>query len=775
IGIFFLTLSGTTDGNSESNSLVISVFPPKSTYSNPYYDPVTEELLSMDTNYTTEDKYWNTRKLIFKRSVTSKPTKKKTQPKSDLYGEEKLDQMKNQIVIDSQWEELISAGPVTINLLGQLVILSSERDFDLQESVPNFKFLHMKHPQSFSGTLIQIANDGWTAFHIAHKNMDSITSYMKQIPGYIQTALKLFIQGSPRIINRSLPKTLGNIERIGNKCIDLATETDKKFDDVIQLISEVIQVTTVSRGIHIQRVKNITRKIEITKTAINGTAGIATELQKKYEKDNAFLKQTQEDFRDALKRIPTGFQAILQDFTRMIVDVAQTTANQFLSFGGLTKILSFIGQKGTGVAGTTGNDGAVTNTIPDISPETAGILTMIKTTSEQINKIIQQLNGNINDPVHLEQELDAYKIAFESVMKAVQRGFDHNKIKSQALSLMETCINLIDNTIEYIKHMKSGMQISTEIKADWNNLQRLTKPILAANSFVNGPTTPNVGKGNNPTHDANDKYRNERFKAQQLKEVLKDTQAATDQSFNNWMEYQKKLNDLSIELASLDPAKINYQKIVELLNDALTLLGNLKEEWSKLVRFFNIITKHASIELNEPIKQFLNETRDALAYEKLSKNDRDYYRDNLKGYAKSIHRQAFILHVMAKTYVDMSNEHIITQLAGLAKLINAGTVEEKKRMSHMLKDKIIEIQKKVLVMVKQRREKYNKEVNEQIGKLDKTIENMGGNDPDDQENIKKGKDLLLNNDTIEKVSEEQEDELEEEDQDDEQELPSFNK
>ena len=203
-------------------------------------------------------------------------------------------------------------------------------------------------------------------------------------------------------------------------------------------------------------------------------------------------------------------------------------------------------------------------------------------------------------------------------------------------------------------------------------------------------------------------------------------------------------------------------------------MGNLKEEWSKLVRFFNIITKQASVELNEPIKQFLNDTREALAYENLSKNERNYYKDNLKAYAKSIHRQAFILHVMSKTYVDMSNEHIISQLAGLAKLINAGTVEEKKRMSHMLKDKISEIQKKVLAMVKQRREKYNKEVNEQIGKLDKTIENMGGNDPDDEEDINKGKDLLLNNDIIEKVPEKQEDELKE-DPDDEEEILSFDK
>ncbi len=146
-----------------------------------------------------------------------------------MYRQEKIDQLKNQIVIDSQWEELITAGPVTINLLGQLIILSSSHDIDLKESQPNYEFIYMKHPQSFSATLIQISNEGWEAFFNAHTNMDRIQSYMKQIPGHVQTSLKLYAKGTPRLIQRLLPKSLANIERIGNECIKLASETDKKF------------------------------------------------------------------------------------------------------------------------------------------------------------------------------------------------------------------------------------------------------------------------------------------------------------------------------------------------------------------------------------------------------------------------------------------------------------------------------------------------------------------------------------------------------------------
>jgi len=215
-------------------------------------------------------------------------------------------------------------------------------------------------------------------------------------------------------------------------------------------------------------------------------------------------------------------------------------------------------------------------------------------------------------------------------------------------------------------------------------------------------------------------------------------------------------------------------------DNALTLLGNLKEEWSKLVRFFKLITKQASIELNEPIMQFLNDTRDALELGDITKFERQTYSDRLKGYTKTIHREAHILYVMSKTYVDMSNDHIISQLAGLAKLLNAGTPEEKKQLSNTLKDNINKTQQNVLIMVQKRRDKYKQEVNEQINQLDQMIENMGGHDPEDIKYIEKGKNLLLNennnNDNILKQDKPKESEYEaQEEEDEEEEALDFEK
>ena len=60
--------------------------------------------------------------------------------------------------LDEPWEQLIISGPMTVNLLGQLMVVSSKLDFSFIDSLSNYQFVFMKYPQSFRATLTQIAN-----------------------------------------------------------------------------------------------------------------------------------------------------------------------------------------------------------------------------------------------------------------------------------------------------------------------------------------------------------------------------------------------------------------------------------------------------------------------------------------------------------------------------------------------------------------------------------------------------------------------------------------
>ena len=56
------------------------------------------------------------------------------------------------------WAEFLSPAPMTIALLGQLVLIASEEGFR-----------HIKHPEGFRECLVQVSNTGWRAFNEAHK------------------------------------------------------------------------------------------------------------------------------------------------------------------------------------------------------------------------------------------------------------------------------------------------------------------------------------------------------------------------------------------------------------------------------------------------------------------------------------------------------------------------------------------------------------------------------------------------------------------------------
>jgi hypothetical protein len=349
----------------------------------------------------------------------------------------------------------------------------------------------------------------------------------------------------------------------------------------MKLIMEVIQVTTKSRGVHKQRVKNITRKINITTVAQVQISERADQYKEKYEKENEYLKKTQHEFNEALKRIPTGFDAILQDLGRMAVNIGNAVANTLAASAGLIKTFYNFDPK-SGVGGAFGR--IIPNNVPALQVETAGTLVMMKTFSEQIDRIVTKLNESINNSIDLSSELDAYKMFHEGLVKSVQLEPDNknksvqlgpgnsikstqlgpdNKIKSEALSLLESCTNLIDETLEHIKITKNIKTISSKIKSKWENLQQRLKPILAVNEFVNGSPPP---KPTNQSEGNNDQYRNEKYKAEQYKEMMKHAQQEADQYFNKWMENKKKLTELSMELAGLDITRVDYQTIIELLS-----------------------------------------------------------------------------------------------------------------------------------------------------------------------------------------------------------------
>ena len=67
------------------------------------------------------------------------------------------------------WAEFLTPAPLSIALLGQLMLVAGEKDFSLENQRPEKGFQFIHHPESFRACLVQVSNTGWRAFNEAHK------------------------------------------------------------------------------------------------------------------------------------------------------------------------------------------------------------------------------------------------------------------------------------------------------------------------------------------------------------------------------------------------------------------------------------------------------------------------------------------------------------------------------------------------------------------------------------------------------------------------------
>ncbi len=60
--------------------------------------------------------------------------------------------------IDEPWVDYMITAPVTINLLGQVMVVASRKDVSFEHYSPNHVYKYVKYPKSFRATLLQISN-----------------------------------------------------------------------------------------------------------------------------------------------------------------------------------------------------------------------------------------------------------------------------------------------------------------------------------------------------------------------------------------------------------------------------------------------------------------------------------------------------------------------------------------------------------------------------------------------------------------------------------------
>ena len=86
--------------------------------------------------------------------------------------EDKKDTAVFMISSNTNWGEFLFPAPKAIATLGQLMLISTAKDFSMKNQEPLNGFRYMEHPGSFRASLVQVSNSGWRAFNEAQKVND---------------------------------------------------------------------------------------------------------------------------------------------------------------------------------------------------------------------------------------------------------------------------------------------------------------------------------------------------------------------------------------------------------------------------------------------------------------------------------------------------------------------------------------------------------------------------------------------------------------------------
>ena len=167
---------------------------------------------------------------------------------------------------------------------------------------------------------------------------------------------------------------------------------------------------------------------------------------------------------------------------------------------------------------------------------------------------------------------------------------------------------------------------------------------------------------------------------------LQSAQKRYDDIFLELMQHHDRLTQVMVRIASLDMAKLEYDELIPIMQEAVEYLNEIKVHWGKLLMFFDGLRIRVKTSVNGSLKNFVDWMKQAQASgeNELTPVYRAYYLEFMKEDTVAIHREAHLLYIMSRTYYDVSKEYLMDQLAGLNRLLVATTDEQRNALKNDL-------------------------------------------------------------------------------------------
>ena len=559
--------------------------------------------------------------------------------------------------------------------------------------------------------------------------MNQIRLYMNQIPSHMKTIVKILTsKASARYTQRMVTTSMNHIERITKTCIDLASKSEMAFQSVLALLDEVIAITLVTKGENEkeERLKQI--QLNVTHTMQADLKQQNEERRRHYEEMRASVRKAQDEYSDALRKIPTGFKALCYDLGRASISALKT-----LVIASANPLAIFSGQIGS-------SDDSMPSMQSDGSQSQGSksgkqaygierVLNYVGNFAQSIRPLAGKLSDDKKDVTS--KELEGYKVVFQTFGKMLATLPD-NPIKEKASALVQRASESIDARIE-----DENATIGDDLQAIANDV----KPFIAAQQLSQSNTRA-LAADAGPT----DSSQNELFNARLSQTRLEQAEKRLDSYHSAYMAAMDQMRSLTAKIAELDHEVFDLKQVIEMLKEAFILLGQLREQWFKIVQFFTDFSVQVGTGFKENVVPYLDTLRSGIADEETLEVDRKVNLDLLNGETSvNFYREAYFLYSLSRTYFYVSNKYLLPRLGALTNLLAATTDDQRLRLLTQLGDDITTVQDEVQELVEKRREHYERLIRKKQAEINRRIDQAGA-DGSEEDDIAKGRNILENQD-----------------------------
>lgn len=582
----------------------------------------------------------------------------------------------------ANWEEYLMPGPISIAILGELAcIAAGQGDFAINLAPPQGGYKYMRYPDSFQASLMQVSNSGWHAFSIAHKNMDGIRLLSMSIPEQIKMIIKTLFQDDLTLIDALLPGQLSSLKSIANECSSLAKAVDNKFNDVICLIGELLEVCTSSKSQYEQGLTETKRALEDLKLRKAAAEDAQVKAEDYYKEIKNRVTETFDDYRKAVDSIPTGWNAVILEFTSTIRETLT------LPIANLISLLSFKENKLPIPIHSRSEE--------DCESEDDFIaMNNICALSAQMLSLVDALQTMVDDEGNIDMDL-LYNKKHNEIKTVWTKKKSQQllaKIKKERKCRMK---NLAVKICNYIIDI-SNMLIEAVESGDINKKKLLKKMDVLSNDIVIfdsrskscnrtspfGPMAPNMAKSQkNVQEESMSAVKNSVLKIEQTKEMLKMSQEEYQKSFDNLKQQNKDLLDVLSEMRKCETKEIDFEKAKQMLIKGLDAMGRVKEQWEKMVRFFQMISNLIDSCLNKRLTEFVKSAEDLPKIPNYS--HKDFVIDMIYKQAFNASNIAHLVHMISETYTEVSSKYLMDKVGSLSRLISMDSSDPQFRMERI--------------------------------------------------------------------------------------------